>query len=64
MADAYFGSDPCPTTGQEECGACTGEECWLCGAGCWDTEVDNCDHEVCERHDEGGDASGAADVAT
>jgi len=42
----------CPTTLKENCGACSGEACFLCGAGCWDASVRNCEHDVIERHQE------------
>jgi hypothetical protein len=38
----------------EECLACTGEACRLCGAGCWappsSVRSVKCDHDVIDRH--------------
>ena len=34
----------------EGCMMCTGEACWLCGAGCWNSSVRDCAHDVMERH--------------
>lgn len=35
----------------EECLACTGEACRLCGAGCWAPPNSvQCDHDVIDRH--------------
>jgi hypothetical protein len=60
--------DVCPTTGKrfEDCGACTGEVCWLCGAGLFQTgqgvdregNVIPCEHDVLDRH-EGFDGQAA-----
>lgn len=33
-----------------ECMMCCGTACRFCGAGCWDTEIQQCDHEIMERH--------------
>lgn len=38
----------------ENCLLCTGEACDKCGAGCWDPSVNDCDHDVVERHEEPG----------
>ena len=46
---SYRDADPCPETGDDDCLACSGEACWLCGAGCW-SDVDDCEHEVVDRH--------------
>lgn len=35
----------------EDCLMCTGEACNLCGAGCWDPSVSDCDHGSAERHE-------------
>jgi len=50
--------DTCPTTGKsadngdyDHCLACSGEACFLCGAGCW-SQVRNCEHDVIDRHTE------------
>jgi len=48
--------DQCPSregVPAEDCGACTGEACFLCGAGCWDMQVRDCEHDVIDRHREG-----------
>ena len=29
---------------------CSGEACNLCGAGCWNSSVRDCNHDVIERH--------------
>jgi len=49
----------CPSTGRttnpwdpDHCGACSGEACFLCGAGYW-SNVRDCDHDVIDRHTEG-----------
>lgn len=42
----------CPTTLKKDCGACSGEACFLCGAGCWNTSVRDCEHDVIDRHRE------------
>lgn len=34
----------------DDCPMCSGEACNLCGAGCWDSSVTDCDHDVVERH--------------
>ena len=39
----------CPS---DECLMCTGEACWKCGAGCWNTSAAHCDHDVGERHED------------
>ena len=49
MPDGYFGGESCPENGLDECLFCTGEACDLCGAGCW-SNVDDCEHDVVERH--------------
>lgn len=36
----------------ENCPMCTGEACNKCGAGCWDLSVNDCDHDVSERHED------------
>lgn len=35
----------------EDCPMCTGEACSLCGAGCWNNSVTNCEHDVVQRHE-------------
>lgn len=42
--------EPCPEG--DDCGACTGEACLLCGAGCWNNDPNRprCEHDVLERH--------------
>lgn len=44
-----------PTTDPEcpgqDCAMCSGEACWLCGAGCWSHEK-NCEHDVLQRHEQ------------
>ena len=42
--------DICPTTLRENCSFCSGEACWLCGAGCWSNRRD-CEHDVLDRHE-------------
>lgn len=34
------------------CPLCNGEACNMCGAGCWDSSVDDCEHDVIDRHGE------------
>lgn len=43
----------CPDTGMsiEDCPFCQDEACNKCGAGCWDSSVTNCEHDVVERHE-------------
>ena len=47
-------SDDFPYRDVEDCGACTGESCYKCGAGVWrfpfSTGV-QCDHDVLDRHE-------------
>jgi hypothetical protein len=42
---------------EPECLACSGEACDFCGAGCWDSSVRDCDHDVIDRHDYQGKES-------
>lgn len=38
-------------TCDDECMMCSGEACRYCGAGCWDSSVTNCNHDILERHE-------------
>lgn len=40
---------PCPS---EDCPACNGEQCWLCGAGWGSVDLDRkvCHHDAAQRH--------------
>lgn len=46
--------DPCPEDDYEDCGACSGEACYQCGAGMGQggqfLTYAPCDHDVIERH--------------
>ena len=41
---------PCP--GHPDCMMCNGSACNLCGAGCWNNAIKDCQHDVVERHEE------------
>ncbi len=43
-----IGQACCPSS---ECWACSGEACWLCGAGLHSVD-EVCDHDVLDRHRE------------
>lgn len=54
----YEYDEICPSTGKttnpwdyDHCLACSGEACFLCGAGCWSNRQD-CEHDVVDRHKE------------
>jgi hypothetical protein len=51
MSLEEYGEAPCPS---DRCPMCTGESCAKCGAGCWDSSVKDCEHDVVERHEYGG----------
>ena len=34
----------------DACMMCSGEACFLCGAGCWDSSVTDCEHDIVDRH--------------
>jgi len=33
-----------------DCPMCAGESCNWCGAGCWNCNAENCEHDAAERH--------------
>jgi hypothetical protein len=35
-----------------DCPMCSGAMCNLCGAGCWNNAVRNCEHATDERHED------------
>jgi hypothetical protein len=51
LIDEVAYQDPKPECPGQDCPACNGEQCWLCGAGCWSSRTD-CKHDVIDRHDE------------
>lgn len=53
---ARKGEAECPGP---DCWMCNGQACALCGAGCWDSSVTDCEHDVIERHTEYVDTGAA-----
>ena len=41
---------------------CNGEACNKCGAGCWNNDAPQCDHDVIERHEDPDPVAAAGKV--
>lgn len=49
-AEAAFEFDCTWTEDGADCAFCNGEACNLCGAGCWNPSISDCQHDSYDRH--------------